>query len=799
VHPPATLLRPAALAALALALLGVRPVPAQSTGALAGRVSAAAGAAVEGAVVTATPAGGGQARRARTGADGAWRIARLPAGRYAVRATRLGYSAAETEAAVAAGAEARVELRLVEDAVALEAVEATSRRDTERERTRFETEAGVTTRVIGGRELKILPGLGEADVLRAVEVLPGVISTSDFSSAFHVRGGSADQNLILLDGFPIYNPFHLGGLFSVFNSDAIARAELLSGGFGAEYGGRVSSVLNVETKPGGGEEGFGAEVGVSMLASRASLHGNLPRRLAGALGGSEGGWLLSARRSYFDVVLKPVIDFPYHLTDLQGSVTLGTRGGGRVRLVGYTGRDVLDLSDFDPPGLDEEEGSILRIRWSWGNDLAGVRWEQPLGAWVTTASLGFSRYSESLGFVEFGDTRFVSRIEQLSLRGDAARPLGDAVTLKLGGELGRTRYRNLGEAGGTVFFEGARSGVLAGGFAQLRWQPDSAWIVEPGVRADSWHAGGLTRAHLAPRVAVKRFFGAQRDAAVKVAAGRYVQFVHSLRDESLPVSNDNWVTADENIPALVSDQVQVGIEKYWGERWYASAEAYYRDYRGVTDFNVADDPNDHADDLLEGEGYSYGLDLMARRSAGRFTGWTTLSLLKAERTFPDPLAQGIDGVPQVFTFPPVFDRRVDVDVVMQYQLPGRVDAGLRLNYGSGVPYTRPVASFVGFETDVIAGGYRVPRPVGEDPQVPIYIVPGRRNRERYPAYQRMDLTLRRTYTRRWGSFTPYLQVLNATNRKNVLFYFFDFDRTPATRAGVSMFPALPAIGIEATF
>ena len=781
-----------------LFVLGPATAAAQAAGSLAGRVTNASGGAVEGAVVTATPLSGGSARRARTDEGGAWRIANLAAGRYRVRATRLGFDAAEREVAVAAGAEARAELSLAERELALESVEARSRRDTERERTRFETEAGVTTRVIGGEELKIIPGLAEADVLRAVEVLPGVVSTSDFSSAFNVRGGSADQNLILLDGFPIFNPFHLGGLFSVFNADVIARAELLAGGFGAEYGGRVSSVLNVETRT-GAEDGFHADVGTSLLATRASLRGRLPGWADGALGGNGGGWMLSARRSYFDVVLKPVVDFPYHLTDLQAGLAMGTAGGGRVRATAYWGEDVLDLSEFDPPGEEDDEESILRIRWNWGNAVAGVRWEQPFGAWIATTSLGFSRYDEALGFVDFDDTRFGSRIEQLTFRAEGARSLGARATLKVGAEGSSTSYRNFGEAGGTTFFEGSGSGRLSSLFAQVRWQPDSAWIVEPGARVDLWTAGGAMRAHPSPRVAVKRFLGSERDAAVKLAVGRYVQFVHSLRDESLPVSNDNWVTADENVPAVISDQVQLGWEKYWGERWYASAEGYYRRYEGVTDFNVADDPNDPTDDLLEGDGYSYGLDLMARRTSGRLTGWATVSLLKAERTFPDPLAQGIDGVPQEVTYPPVFDRRVDVDLVAQYRLPGRLEAGLRFNFGSGVPFSRPVAAFAGFETDIENGGYRLPRPTSDDPEVPYYVVPGQRNAERYPAYHRLDLTLRRTYQRRWGSFTPYLQVLNAYNRRNVLFYFYNYDRSPATRSGISMFPALPTFGVEVSF
>ncbi|HEU4562939.1 MAG TPA: TonB-dependent receptor [Longimicrobium sp.] len=794
--PRAVLSIAAALLALALA---AHPAAAQATGSLAGRVTSAAGAPVTDAIVAATAAGG-ESRRARSGADGAWRIARLAPGGYTVRVTRVGFAGTERTVQVAAGAEARVDLSLAETDVALAPVEAVGRRDAERERTRFETEAGVTTRVITGRDIKILPGLGEADVMRAVEVLPGVVTTSDFSSAFNVRGGSSDQNLVLLDGFPIFNPFHLGGLFSVFNSDAVARAELLSGGFGAEYGGRVSSVLNIESKPGGGPEGFGVEAGVSLLASRVSLHGNLPRGVRRILGGGDegGGWLVSARRSYFDVLLKPVVDFPYHLTDVQGTATLGTRGGGRLRLVGYVGQDVLNLSDFNPPGLDTTTTNILRIRWNWGNRVVGARLEQPMGAWMTTASVGVSHYGEALGFTDFSDTRFSSHITQATARADAARPLSSRLDIKAGGELTRMGYRNRGEAGGTTFFSGERSGWMTGGFGQLRWQPDSTWIVEPGVRVDAWHAG-VTRAYVAPRLAVKRFFGAQRDGAVKVAAGRYVQFVHSLRDEQLPVSNDYWVTADENVPAVVSDQAQLGIEKYWGERWYASAEAYYRRYRGVTDLNAADDPNDTADDLLEGRGYSYGADLMVRRTQGRLRGWMTLSLLKAERTFPDALQLGLEGIPEEVTFPPVFDRRVDLDVVGEYLLPGRIEAGVRLNFGSGVPYSRPVAAYAGFETDMVNGGYRVPRPIGKEPEVPIYVVPGDRNRQRYPAYSRLDLTFRRTYTRRWGTFTPYAQVLNATNRKNVLFYFYNFDNNPPTRSGISMFPVLPTIGVEATF
>jgi hypothetical protein len=809
--------RAAGWIALAAALLLPAPADAQETGAVAGRVLSPAGEPVEGAAVTATLSGGGT-RRTASGADGAYRITGLRPGRWTLRASRVGFAPASAEVAVAGGSQATLDLRLAEQALVLDPLEVRSRRDTQRERTRFETEAGTTTRVITGDEIKILPGLGEADVLRAVEVLPGVVSTSDFSSAFNVRGGSSDQNLILLDGFPIFNPFHLGGLFSVFNSDVIARAELLSGGFGAEYGGRVSSVLTVESEV--GDTTFGADMGVSVLASRLTLHSRMPGAAGRALGGERGAWFVSGRRSYFDALLRPVTDFPYHLTDLQAGASIQTAGGGRLQLTGYLGEDVLDLTDFDPPG-DEDAGSVLRVRWNWGNDVAGLRWTQPVRGWIAETRLGWSRYAEAVRFPDFDDTRFGSSVDETALRTDFSREVSPALGVQLGGEATRLRADNGAEAGGTTFFSNAEDGFFGAAYGQVRWQP-GAWIVEPGLRVDvaRSNAGACASGNaepapvdpitvrerdnrtcvlLSPRVAVKRFLGPRRDAAVKIAAGRYVQFLHSLRDENLPVSNDTWVLADASVPPVVSDQLQLGIEKYWGDAWYASAEAYYRDYRGVTDFNVADNPNDPGDDLLVGEGDSYGLDLLVRRSTGRLTGWTTISLLRAERTFPDPTAAGIEGVPQTISFSPIYDRRVDVDVVVQYRLPAALEAGARWNYGTGTPFTRPVAQIVGFETDISNGGYRIPRPFGDDPDVPVYVVLGDRNRERYPAYHRLDVTLRRPYQRRWGTFTPYLQVLNVYNQRNVLFYFYNYDKTPPTRSGISMFPLLPSIGVEASF
>jgi hypothetical protein len=772
----------------------VQPAPAV----LVGRTVDPAGQPVTSVLVSVFPEQGERPlRSALSRADGAFRIDALPPARYRIRTDRLGYRTTEQRIELNAGETRRLELQLPIETVEVEGVVARAERDRQRERARFETEAGVTARVIDAQEIRLLPGLAEPDVLRAIEVLPGVVSTSDFSSSFNVRGGSADQNLILIDGFPIFNPFHLAGLFSVLNSDALARAELFAGGFGAEYGGRVSSVLTVESRS-GGEPGWHFDGGVSVLASRLTARGVLDADRPNPLGGTGGSFLVAGRRSYFDYLLRPVVAFPYHLTDLQSHGEIGLRGGGRLRATGYWGEDVLDLSEFQPPG-NADTVSILRVRWDWGNTVLGLRWDQPVGRWLAETRLGYSGFGTSLEFADFGDTRFSSEISQLMLRSDLGGDLSPAWTLRGGVEAARMRYENMVEAGGTVFNESRDDGILASSYLQTRWRPDQRWIVEAGVRGDGWFSRAASYGTLSPRFAVKRFLDADGEWAAKLAVGRYVQFLHSLRDEELPFSIDTWVLANEYVPPVVSDQIQLGLETFRDSGWSGSVEVYHRWFDGVTEFNFASDPNDPADELLVGRGTSYGLDVLLRRTQGRLTGWSTVSLLRATRVLPDPYAAVLDDELPALRFAPAWDRRVDLDFVLQYDVGRRTDAGLRWNFGSGLPYTRPIAQYFAWQHDVRYGTQRPSRfgRRGEEPA--LFVVLGPRNAERYPAYHRLDLTVRHTLERRWGTMTPYLQILNVYNQMNPLFYFYNFNSTPPTRSGISMFPVLPALGVEVSF
>jgi hypothetical protein len=770
---------------LTLLLTCVATSVAAQQGTVQGHVRDDEGAAVRGVIVTVLR---DSAIVAGTDTDdlGSFRIGSVAPGSYELRVAGLGYDEHAERVTVAAGGTVDLEVTLVRRAIELEGISVDA--IASRERIRFEQLGGATVRELRAAELRAVPGVAEADPIRAVEVLPGVVSTSDFSASFNVRGGAQDQNLILLDGIPIYSPFHLGGLFSVFNVDMIDRVELQSGGFAAEHGGRVSSVLEIESDP--GDERFGVDAAISLLASRAAVGGLLPASFAAALGQSSIRYRVSARRSYFDVLAKPFLDFPYHLTDLQGVIESWSEGGDRFTITAYSGQDVLGLTNLDDADFP------LRLDWDWGNDVVGARWTHPRsGGGSLDVRANFTRYGTGLSFPDFEDTEFTSRIHQGQARVDLdARPTAE-LSAQVGASFEPLWYKNRFASGGTEFGNDGGTGSLFGTYLQGRWTRAREWLVEVGVRFDGWSPDpGPWAAEVSPRVAVKRFF-AGGDVALKVAAGRYTQFLHSVRDEELPLGLDIWVLAGDRAPHVVSDQLQVGLEGYRDIDWFWSVEGYVRSFDGVVTLNYSDDPNDDSDDLLSGDGLSYGVDLLLRKDTGRVTGWAALSLLKAERTFPDPF---LPGRPEV-TYAPIFDRRADLDVVLQFPAVWGWEGGLRWNFGTGIPYTRALGSYA-YYSPTFVGSLRLEWNEDDSGFQDQYgVVLGPRNGARFPLYHRLDLSFRRTSVKSWGTLTPYINLLNVYNHTNPLFFFYEYDAAPPVRTGVSMFPLLPTIGLEVTF
>ena len=773
---------PGRLAALGvtLILLGVPSAAAAQTSQLSGRVRTDDGLPIADALAALHPTSDSTLVVYTLSNDlGYFTFRDLEPGSYMLTLTQLGMVEHQEQVSVGVAA-TEVEVTMETQPVALEGVTVEAERS--RAKTRFEESAGITVQEIEASDLKSIPVLIEADPLRAVEVLPGVTTVSDFSGSYNVRGGSADQNLILLDEVPIFNPFHLGNIFSVFNADMVDRVELQSGGYPAEYGGRVSSVLTITSDPGDGL--FGVDAGISLLATRVAVKGGLPESAAEKLGFTATRWRASARRSYIDVLIKPWADFPYHLTDLQGVFEAWTEGGSRLRFVGYSGRDIVDLS-----GLSD---TPIPIRWWWGNDAIGGSWTHSLGGGASMAvRASFSRFESDLTFPEI-DTEFQTGIEEATFRADMEQRPAWATSWKSGVSVKRLAYNNGLLGGGSTFLDQQGSGLEVAGYSQAHWNPNPNWLVEGGVRLDYWQPNaGTTEATLSPRFAVRRFLRS-RNSAVRLAAGRYSQFIHSTRDEEFPFGLDTWILAGAEAPRVVSDQVQLGAETFFGDddQWFASLEGYYRNFDGVAALNSAEDPNDQTDALVAGNGNAYGVDLFVKRDRGNTTGWLSISFLKTVRSFPDTRV-GVQPQPWI-TYPPVFDRRFEIDLSLRRALGWwGLDTGIRANFGTGLPYTKPLGTYQIYRTQFVAEVLGV-----EEGNA---VVLGPRNGARYPARHRLDLSLRKTSTKSWGTITPYLSIINVYNQKNVLFYFFDYQSSPPRREGVSMIPFLPTFGVEVSF
>ena len=722
----------------------------------------------------------------------------LAAGRYRLTIGRLGYGLHDREIELDADTDLQLEITLAEEAIELEAVIVEALRS--RRRTRFEESAGLTVRELGVEELRNIPGLAEPDPVRAVSVLPGVTRVSDFTAVLNVRGGSGDQNLILMDRMPLFHPYHLLGIFSVFNPDMVRRAELRSGGFPAEYGGRASSVLLVESDVGDGTPGVDA--GLGLISSRVAVRGGLAPGIRNGLGLGAARWKISARRSYWDLVARLTESaFPYSLADFQAVFEGWTKGGDRVRVNAYSGRDRINLRELDflftnLESIVDDRGDSgdpgWNVRWPWGNDAVGASWTHLTPGGGTLEVHGsYSRFGARFDFTEYEDTRVETEIGQSSVGADLELRPTSRTRWKSGYAATHRESRNVSEGFPPNFQDSESSGWESGAYTQLAWTASRRWLIEGGLRWDMWQPrDGRTEGTLSPRVAVKRFVGDGRW-AVRVAGGRHTQFLHSLRDERLPIGMDAWVLSGEHVPAVISDQVQAGVEGFFGgdREWFASAEAYLRTYDGVVAQNWADDPTDPADDLLSGEGRSLGIDGMIRKDAGETRGWVSASLLKATRRFEDTDA-GLVPAP-VIEFPPIFDRRLEIDVALQRDLPWGVVAGLRWNLGTGTPYTRQLARFRKYEQRLTDLRF-------DDASVRIAL-PGPRNGARLPAYHRLDVSFRKTMHRGWGTLSPYVSVINVYNRDNVLWRQRHYNSGNLSGLDNHMLPILPTLGVEVSF
>lgn len=632
-------------------------------------------------------------------------------------------------------------------------------------RERFETEAQPSTVTLAAADIQRAPAILESDVVRVVQYLPGTVAKNDYSIGYNVRGGESDQNLIQLDGITIFNPSHLAGLFSTFDANAVARTDFYSGGFPADYPGRLSSVLDIGLRTGNTER-ISVNGQVSLLSSKVLVEGPAWGRAT---------WLASVRRTYADALVGLLSSevLPYYFTDALGKVTMPYGRRGSLAVTGYWGRDVLDLELVKATATRESQ----RLAFDWGNALLGATWQLPIGsrAMLETRA-GVSTFSTALGLkpslAEFTNSARLYTAQTTFMPAPEAR---HDVHLGVGVESYAMDYGVRSLALETDIFQAHYEPTVWSAFVEDQWRTSRWLLLRPGARVD--YVTGAGTAVVSPRLSFRTFLSS-RD-AIQGSVGRYHQAIHSIRDQEIPVTIfEFWIGADAYIPVARSDHVVLGYERWFGNTVQLTIEGYRKTFANLVTPNRAQDISAVGDEYIPAEGDAWGGDILLRKHAGALRGWIAYGYTRTIRR-----SQGVE-------FPPAHDRRHTLNVIGYLPGPLGSDMGVRFGLGSPLPYT----GFVGewdhrlYDATTHRFSDSEKEPISADI-----------NGQRYPTYTRLDVSFRWQFEKWGGQWEPYVQLANVYNRKNPFLYVFDYDAAPPTRTGVSQIPLLPTFGVEFWF
>jgi len=646
--------------------------------------------------------------------------------------------------------------------------------------------------------------LGEVDPLRSITLLPGVSRSSDFSTAFSVRGGTNDQNLILLDEATIYNPAHVLGFLSVFNADAVADMTLYKGAIPARFGGRLSSVLDVRQREGNARD-FGGTASIGLLSSRFLVEG--------PLGGSRGSFLVAGRRSYADLFLKAAPDTSLrdsraYFYDLNAKANVAVGTSGTLMASAYLGRDLFS------PSADFEAG--------WGNVSGTLRWNQIFGERLfSKVSYTTGSYDYNLGFgLVDADVDWTSRIRSQELRIDEALHFSERNVLEFGAEIaGQTmrpgdlqptdstklkpvrvtaryglsaalhashvvdlsdrvtlrygaRYSTFARRGPATIYEYAGDRAVTYNAALRRY--------EPGVVVDSTQFDGGTLVDfggIEPRASLR--VGLTPTSSVKASYARTRQYLLLATRTNAPTPLDVWEPVGPWVKPQHADQVAVGYASTLRDGGYEfSVETYFKRSYNVLDFVDGSDVilNPRIETaLLQGVGRAYGLELFLRKQVGEVTGWVSYTLSRAEQRFRAAPGAGInDGA----WFNSPTDKTHDLSVIAVRPLGRRWTLGGTFSAASGLPVTYPASRY---ELD----GYVIPEF-------------GPRNASRLPMYHRLDLSLTRT-TRRHELQFGVFNVYNRFNAQSMSFRQSTIDPQRTEAVQLSVFGIVPSISYAYRF
>jgi hypothetical protein len=752
-----------------------------ATGVIAGRVTARADTGVALPVANAVVSIVGRPLETTSGADGRFVLAQAPIGPITLRVRMLGFRTVDRTVHVRADDTTRVSVVLQTNVQFLTPMRTDARRS---DLDPFSSNPNIGTVTMDAAAMAGVPSIGEPDVARVVQLLPGVVARNDYNTGLNVRGGEADQNLVLLDGFPIYNPFHLGGLFSTFMDATVGGIELLTSAFPARYGGRLSSVLDVRSAD-EQRSGMHATADLSVLAATGRITGDL---------GTRGTWSFAARRTFADALQSIFTNnvFPYHFQDMHGRMTYSLSPTVRLAVTAYMGRDVLNanLAEF---ATDSTPTKASGGRWAfdWGNQVVGAALSKQLDSASRLPLLGWrlgdsatieqrvstSAFSTRLDLGQ-GTTSLRSEIRDFRLGGSlVTHTAAHDRTLGYDAASQRIRYTSGSSQTGTLDFDLQQRPLSGALWLDDLWRLSPRWIVESGLRAEA--LSNRNWASLSPRLSVKYF--ATPDVALTAGAGRVTQTLHSLAGDGALRSFDIWLSSDSFIPVATAWHYVVGAERRL-DAGSVRVEGYVKRYDRVLEANLSEDPSRRGDEFLSATGLSYGADLLARwQSASGIGGWLTYSYGLSSRTR--------DSV----RYAPGHDRRHDLDVVATWRL-SRYRLGARFGFASGTPYTPIVGQIVRRAYDPSLDHWGT-----GDPRLSLEPIGGPRNGERFPPTHRLDLDVSRELSYRGATLAPYLSVVNAYNAKNIFVYLYDYSTASPTRRAISQFPVLPSMGVRVVF
>jgi len=641
------------------------------------------------------------------------------------------------------------------------------------------------------KEAKKLPALfGEVDIIKTLQLKPGIQSGGEGTSGLLVRGGGVDQNLFILDEATVYNASHLFGFFSTFNSDAVKNVELYKGGFPAEYGGRLSSVIDVRLRDGNRKK-FSGTGGLGLIASRLTLEGPIVK--------DKGSFIVSGRRTYVDIFTNQInrsnegnpdaIQIPsYYFYDLNMKANYDITENDRIYLSGYLGRDYFTFGNGD-----------FNFNFNWGNITTTARWNHVFNSKLfmnTTYTFSDYDYTLSNAFGQF-EFELGSGIQDQATKVDFSYTPNNHHFVQFGAsathhtfDIGRANANS--ETGIIEFNAGTEFKAWEfGAYVADEWEVNDLLKIDFGVRISGFYNDEKFYYGLEPRVASK--YSLSEKVSVKASYARMYQYIHLVSNSGASLPTDIWYPSDKVVAPQFSDQVAAGVSWAINDNYIISNEVYYKWLSNQVDFK--DNANLFVNDKLNeefvfGKGWSYGNEIYLEKKNGKLTGWIGYTLAWSYRQFDDIL----DG--QVFPYR--FDRRHDASVVVLYEISKKYTITGSWVYSTGNASTVPEGFFV------------LQSPQGEDFRIiPTYTD---RNSYRVPAYHRLDLGFVINFKHKWGTSDLTFSVYNAYDRRNPYFLYIDDNRSDLIEANggeplgaadlqniefqpkqVSLFPILPSI------